>query len=510
MRGLQENSGKGDFFMDLNQLILKHCKPKHSFSILLISLLVGLLLFQIACAQADPLSLEARQVWDWEGFACLYGNRAVLAADADGDGVNEILTCNFAGGLGLPSPFTQAQFRIWSSDGASLTLKNSQEWLAGNRAYVNCVFVSDVDGDDVKEIVTGGMISDGTRRKGQLSVWRWDSAMLVLENSQEWPADSGSAAAGCVFVADVDGDTDQEIVTSGTSFNGTYLNAQLRIWDGATLALDKNQEWFNGGNTTLNSVFVADVDGDTDQEIVTGGYAFDGASYHAQLRIWDGATLSLEKSQEWIMVEGNPLNAFGSPMIGTEVDSVDVADVDGDGVKEIVTGGTVYDGTRVNSQFRIWSWDGTELLMEKSEEWVKEQATAIHSLSVADVDGDGAIEVVTGGYVYYEEGFKGQIRVYNWDGSTLSLEEDHEFSTPNYAQTAINALNIGDVDGDGVKEIIAGGCVYMSKETTICNAFLTVWSISSTPFSYEFYAILAIISIMIVCTLAFLVIRRRK
>jgi hypothetical protein len=153
------------------------------------------------------------------------------------------------------------------------------------------------------------------------------------------------------------------------------------------------------------------------------------------------------------------------------------------------------------------------LSLEARQVWDLEGFACLYGnrgVLAADADGDGAEEVVTGGYVYYEEGFKGQIRVYGWDGSTLSLEEDHEFSTPNYALTAINGLHVGDVDGDDVKEVIAGGCVYVSKESTICHTFLTVWSVSSTPVSYEFYLALAIIAIMIVCTLAYLFIRRRK
>ncbi len=98
---------------------------------------------------------------------------------------------------------------------------------------------------------------------------------------------------------DVDGDGKNEIVTGGYYNDGTRFNAQLCVWDGATLALENVKTWFWTADTYINSVAVGDVDGDGQVEVVTGGYYWDGARKVAQLCVWYGATLALENVKVW-------------------------------------------------------------------------------------------------------------------------------------------------------------------------------------------------------------------
>ena len=84
-------------------------------------------------------------------------------------------------------------------------------------------------------------------------------------------------------------------MTGGLDFSGSIHKGQLRIWtwDGTTLTLKKSEEWYTADSTYRDSVFVADVDGDGENEIVTGGGAYDGSRDNGQLRIWGLGTLSV-------------------------------------------------------------------------------------------------------------------------------------------------------------------------------------------------------------------------
>ena len=70
---------------------------------------------------------------------------------------------------------------------------------------------------------------------------------------------------------------------------------------GANLAVDRLTSWYWTGNTVINSVFLGDVDGDGQMEIVTGGYFNDGARNNAQLIEWAGANLSVDRLTAWYL-----------------------------------------------------------------------------------------------------------------------------------------------------------------------------------------------------------------
>jgi hypothetical protein len=96
----------------------------------------------------------------------------------------------------------------------------------------------------------------------------------------------------------------------------------------AALTVKNIKTWYWTSDTQINSVAKGDVDGDGKTEIVTGGTYNDGTRNVAQLCVWDGATLALKNIQTWYWTSD------------TQINSVAVGDVDGDGKTEIVTGGT--------------------------------------------------------------------------------------------------------------------------------------------------------------------------
>ena len=233
------------------------------------------------------------------------------------------------------------------------------------------------------EIVTGGYYNDGARNIAQLAIWNGSS--LALENVKTWYW-TGNTVINSVAIGDVDSDNQIEIVTGGSYFDGSRNNAQLIEWSGSSLSVDKIASWFWTGNTVINSVAIANVDGNGQTEIVTGGSYFDGTRNIAQLVVWNGANLAVDRLTGWYWT-GN-----------TIINSVGVGDVDGDGQAEIVTGGQFNDGVRDNAQMVIWS--GSSLAAENIKTWYWTGNTSINSINVADLNNDLSDEIVTGGAFY--------------------------------------------------------------------------------------------------------------
>jgi hypothetical protein len=342
---------------------------------------------------------------------------------------------------------------------AEVTDPQSVSWNWGSDTVIKASITADVDGDGVFEIVTGGYYFDGIRNVAQLAVW--NAVSLALENVKVWHWD-GDTTINSISVADVDGDAEVEIVTGGSFFDGSRTVAQLVVWDGATLAFENVKVWHWDGDTTINSISVADVDGDAEVEIVTGGSFFDGSRTVAQLVVWDGATLAFENVKVWHW-DGD-----------TTINSISVADVDGDAEVEIVTGGYYFDGIRNVAQLVVWS--GGTLSFESVKVWYWNGDTVINSIAVEDVDGDGFVEIVTGGCYFDDTRDVAQLAV--WSGATLELENVRVWYWDD--DTVINSLFVANIDGDADVEIVTGG-YYLGSGLYVCGQVVT-WTGSSLAF----------------------------
>ena len=381
----------------------------------------------------SPTSLEAPlKIWNWDGenFTIEHSHSwagvisAIHAADLDSDGSTELIT----GGSITNSTGRYPSLRIWSYDGDVLVLKGSCEGTG-----VSSIFVSDLDKDGTPEILTVSRATDGTEYSAQLCVWQWTGDRLVLLKSTEWGSADG-ASANSVYAYDLDADGVVEVVTGGYDNGLTNSSGQLRVWHwtGEELILEANEEWrmvegvygstISGdpmGNTLVENIKVEDVDRDGTAELVTGGFAYDGANVTAQLRIWNyaGGTLVLEKSCEWVTEDI------------TEIKAIALDDVDGDNQVDIVTSGVtaVYGGFSdvdvppEEAQLRVWSWNGKELTLKQSEDWQVGEGVVAWNVATGDVDKDGTVEIVTVGCMYVSALCDPDLRIWSIAGESASM-----------------------------------------------------------------------------------------
>jgi len=381
----------------------------------------------------SPTDLEAPlKIWNWDGtnFTIEYSYSwagvisAIYAADLDGDGSTELIT----GGTVTNSTGSYPSLRIWSYDGKVLVLKDSHEGTG-----VSSIYVSDLDNHGIPEILTVSRVLSGTAYSAQLCVWQWNGNRLALLKSIDWGSADG-ASANSVYAYDLNDDGEVEVVTGGYDNGLTNSSGQLRVWHwtGEELIMEANLEWrmvegvygatISGdpmGNTLVENLKVDDVDGDGTAEIVTGGFAYDGANVTAQLRIWNyaGSTLVLEKSHEWVTEDI------------TEIKAIALADVDGDNQVDIVTSGVtaVYGGfSDVDvppeaAQLRVWSWNGKELALKHGEDWQVGEGVVAWNVATGDVDEDGTVEIVTVGCMYVSALCDPDLRIWSIPQESNSL-----------------------------------------------------------------------------------------
>lgn len=478
------------------------------FAVLLVGFFVPL-----ACVSGSSgLVLKAEQRWDTygAGSTCISGSNNLFVGNLDGDVDVEIVT----GGSGYKlSPNgsalgREAPLRIWNWNGKTVTLEYTLNW-PGN---INSVYAADVDGDEKPELFTSGTVRNETGSYSSLRVWQCTDGEVKLRSSFE------GVSTSAVFVCDVDGDGKQDILTVGRFNTTSQYGARLNLWhlDEGKLYVKSSVEWCLGNVTSAGSLFAGDLDKDGTVEIVTGGYAYMLSNSTGQVRVWQFKDNSfvLKASEEWRLVDGvHALTIAGGVQGNTVVNSVKIADVDENGVSEVVTGGFTYDGENVNAQLRIWAWNGESLSLLKSAEWVTDYLTEVKCVAIGDVNGDSKVEIVTSGLAGAKGSFANetsspnlaQLRVWSYGNASLSLNESQDWTVDDGATAW--SVGIRNIDSDAVAEIVTVGCVGMDR---LCDPNMRIWSVSHSS-SLPLLPIAAVgFGLAIVLVTAFILVRRRR
>lgn len=189
------------------------------------------------------------------------GGVRLAQGDVDGDGLEEIVTVPASGG---------PHVRIFNLDG-----NLESEFFAFDEALTSGLFVAvgDIDGDSVEEIAVS------TDTGGNARVRIFDKGGVQIEDTLFPYNDISGQRSVRIALGDVDGDDEDEILTS----LGEGHAPMIRVYEADG---EFHSEFLAYAETYENGVFVAsgDLDGDGDDEIVTG--TDDGGG--PQVQIFDG------------------------------------------------------------------------------------------------------------------------------------------------------------------------------------------------------------------------------
>src|SRR5450830_246430 len=305
-----------------------------------------------------------------------------------------------------------------SSQGSGRLISGKGMYDAHSSFYQAGITASDINADGQMELLAGN-------QNGNLYCFNAGAQLL-------WRYDVGAAIQGTPAASDVDGDGRQEVWIGdmkgkmwGFDCNGNLLSK----W-----GWPKQTHEVGGLSGILSSPAVGDINSDGAQEIVVGNY---GQRVYAWKYTGE-------------MLPGWPYNnedtVWSSPAL---------ADLDRDGVKEVVIGADSTGG--VNWPYPpgglLYAFDEDASILPGFPEVTPEVTWS--SPAVADIDGDGRYEIMVGTGHYYKangrlatEGHR--VYAYNHDGSSVSgwpvTTAGSTFSSP----------ALGDINGDGTREIVIG------------------------------------------------------
>ena len=220
-----------------------------------------------------------------------------------------------------------------------------------------------------------------------------------------------------------------------------------------------------------SSPVLCDIDGDGTADILAASYS---------VVCLDAASGALK----WRFPVGKDRNTAtdGTDLTLRTWPELFVGDVDGDGRTEIVAG----HGSSVLHQGLVAIYDQNGYFKPG---WPQALPGEVYSIEVADLDNDGTMEIAAG--IGVDDGLS--VYIFEHDGSVRdgwpqlapaadgqkspALESDRRAPSLGFSWGIFNDnLAIGDIDGDGVKEIVAPAdmaqiCVYKPDGTQVRTAF---------------------------------------
>jgi len=213
-----------------------------------------------------------------------------------------------------------------------------------------------------------------------------------------------------VAAGDLNGDGFDEIITGAGP--GAVFGPHVRAWDydGTTVTPNSEVSYFAYGTPKWGvNVSAGDIDGDGNDEIVTG--AGPGAVYGPHVRGWDvdgGAATAIHDVSYF---------AYGTLKYGV---NVSCGDVDGDGIDEIVTGAGP--GAVFGPHVRGWDYDGDAVAPLPGMSFFAWQTAplkfGVKVFAGADLNDDGRDELVAGRGP--DPTADTEVKVFTYDGAAVS------------------------------------------------------------------------------------------
>ncbi len=398
---------------------------------------------------ANHRGAPAYETLDPDRYGSFVGSVAV--GDLDGDGAPEVVAADLRGVL-----------HAWSAGGALLDgfpvrqdavpPEDRTEANVVDEGFLSSPALGDLDGDGDLEIVIGGMDQN-------VYAWHHDGDMV-----DGWPVlpvypgfeDRGSRIISSPALGDLDQDGFVDVVIgTNETLNGTY-GATYAIsglgWEDPRGAILPGWpvELFGAytqalpyvGEGVPGSPVIGDLDQDGDLEVATHTIAGNVKAYHHDGEVY--------REHYGAASDFGPDSNVWDATIFPFINSSSLGDLDGDGGPDLVTGGIGAgvalsfntDGRYYRLDHGILAWNGQSGEMVPGFPRVIEDMQFFMNPAIADLDGDGAMEVISGsaGHV-----------VHAWDATGAEPDGWPKLT----GQWILGSPGVGDIDGDGLLEVVA-------------------------------------------------------
>ena len=336
------------------------------------------------------------------------GAFSVYAADVDGDGDLDI--------LGAAEQDDDITWWENSFDGRTVYFSSAQTTIDGSFDGAISVHATDMDGDGDMDVLGAAIIANDI-------AW-WENTAGDGSAWTEHTVDASFSGATSIFVADVDGDGDEDVL-GAAEFANDITWWENTAGDGSAWTEHTIDATFDGAI----SVHAADVDGDGDMDVL-------GAARHDNDITW------------WENTAGDG-SSWTEHTVDTSFEGAQAVfgvDVDGDGDLDVLGSNRAYDSELDDFIGRITWWENTA---GDGSSWTEHTVDAsfayARSVFAVDMDGDRDLDIL--GAAYIDDDISWWENTAD-DGSTWTEHTvDASFVSARFVFAA-------DVDGDGDVDVL--------------------------------------------------------
>ncbi len=409
-----------------------------------------------------------------------FGFSVAAAGDVNGDGFADVI-------VGAPTyddGFIEggAAFVYFGGSGTFNTVADARlDSLQPNAAFgLSVAGAGDVNGDGYADLIVGAKShANGQVNEGVAFIFFGGSSFNLFPDAQ-LEANMAAAAFGSDVssAGDVNGDGYGDVLVGAPNFtNGQANEGAAFVYFGGSGAFDLSadaQLEVNQANALLGASVAGagDINGDGYADVVIGASAFtNGESKEGAAFVYFGGAGAFDTAID-AQLESNQIDAaFGESVAGA-------GDVNGDGFADLIVGAFLFDNGQANEGV-AFVYFGASGVFNTTPDGLLEfnQADSRFGADVAggsDLNGDGFADVMVGAYRYDSgQADEGAVGIYY--GGTGAFDPSVDVilqSNRAAAYFGSSVAAVGDVNGDGYADLIAGEPAFDSGQTDEGGAFI--------------------------------------
>ena len=396
-----------------------------------------------------------------------FGYLTTRAGDLDGDGFADVaISAPNDDDMGSSSGAVYLYYGASGGVDASSEVKIVPSDGAEDASFgVGLGYGGDIDGDGFDDLAIGAYKSSAAANSaGEAYLWMGDATRTLPRHSRILAEDAGATdnfGVGIWAAGDLDGDGRGELVVGSPGDDDAATNAGAAYIIGRTgklMASDAAKLDYLGASVAG----AGDVNADGFADGLAGAWGVDDTdTYAGAVYVWKGGPFGLVPTSEFKLLasDGAASDYLGKAVAGA-------GDLDADGYAEVAAGAPGHDDMGTGSG-AVYLWPGGETGMDGNAELellasdgAAGDALGTSLAGVGDLDGDGIDDLAAGAPGDDEEG-SGSGSVYLWFGATTGPGTATELrlgasTTGAGRELGTDVARAGDVDGDGLADLLAG------------------------------------------------------